>query len=70
MAALWPAEGVADLAEDLAVADPLALARADAGGALRGWMAVPVAAIDTPPEVDAPGVAGVRALCARNGIIA
>jgi hypothetical protein len=54
----------------LAVADPLALARADAGGALRGWMAVPVAAIDTPPEVDAPGVAGVRALCARNGIIA
>jgi hypothetical protein len=67
--ALWPAEGVADLAEDLAAADPLALVRADAGGALRGWMPVPVAAIDTP-EVDAPGVAGVRAPCARNGIIA
>lgn len=68
--ALRPAEGVADLAEVLAVADPLALRPADAGGALRGWMPVPVAAIDTLPGVDAPGVTGVRAPCVRNGIIA
>ena len=31
------------------MADPLALVRANEGGALRGWMLVPVAAIDTPP---------------------
>jgi hypothetical protein len=57
------------LADDLAVAGPLALARADAGGALRGWMLVPVAAIDTLFGVDAAGVT-VRAPCVRNGIIA
>jgi hypothetical protein len=57
-------------AEGEAVPDAFALVLADAGGTLCSWPPVPVAAIDTLPEGPALGVAGVRAPCARNGIIA
>jgi len=49
---------------------PAVLVLADAGGLLCGWPPVPVAMIDTLPGVPALGVAGVRAPCVRNGIIA
>ena len=48
----------------------LALVLADASGEFCGWPPVPVAVIDTLPEVPALGVADVRAPCVRNGIIA
>jgi hypothetical protein len=60
------------LADDVArdVALTLVLALADAGGLLCGDPLLPVAEIAVLPGVPALGVAGVRALCARNGIIA
>jgi hypothetical protein len=60
---LAPADGFAD---DVAREVALTLALADAGGD----PLLPVAVIAVLPGVPALGVAGVRALCARNGIIA
>jgi hypothetical protein len=58
------------LTADEVVPAVLVLVLADADGLLCGWPPVPVAVIDTFPGVPALGVAGVRAPCVRNGIIA
>ncbi len=66
--ALRPTEGAADVPG--AVAAALVLALAGPGGEACLGVPVPPAEIATSVWVPAPGVAGGRALCARNGIIA